>query len=233
MRFSCAIKQYGIVLASQFSHQVGEVGVLLHLTNIDLADRQVFLLTDMNTQVGLMHRRDRVSTHNRMAVDPMNRMISFRQCVQVTEDTVTTQCRIARDDRDAFCPEGTCSQLNNMTDAAYSRRAVECGTDLVVNERWRQTLDRMENLGQHIIHLRVGQRTAVSGDSDSIESTHFGQQFRGRWSQEQCALEPSCRENLQRIGRTSEIISIKYQGKIGSLVGVHELRASEFLQGGG
>ena len=163
-------------------------------------------------QVGLVHRRDRMCAHRRMAVDAEDRAAGLGCGEQIAEQAVAAEVRLAADDRhEAVGDEAAGRHATAAPMLPTSGELSKVEQHLVVHDGRARARRRSARPGSSSAAIACGRErarrrrrcpTQSSGPAASSIPAR-------RHAQEQQRAQPGARRGGQRVGRAGEVVAVE------------------------
>ena len=176
------------------------------LEHVDEFDAARGLRREVAGEVGLGHRRDRVTRHGRVAVEPVAHTVCRRE--QVAEQLVAAQARRADDHRRPRAAHQRNADVDGTADRAGGGRRVEGGADLVMQDRRVQRGQARERRWQLARHPLRAAAARLARQADAGQLGKARQPRRSGRAQEQHGRHTGGGEGFHCVGGTDEVVTV-------------------------
>ena len=178
----------------------------------------------MDAQIRLGHRRDGMTAHRRMAVQPIGRPADRGE--QVAENLIAVDGRRGDDERRPGAGEDRGRDVVGMPDRAGLGRGIERRADLVLRDRRLQAAQEGENGRQFPVHPCGVFGARHAGDADAAVSRETGELCRRRHVQEQNGRHPAERQGFHDGCGAGEVVAVPGDDRIAAERVGHQAKVS-------
>ncbi len=160
----------------------------------------------MNGKIRLVHRRDGMTAHDRVAVDAENAPLIGSK--EIAEGRIALELRRADDDRHQLLFEDLFADLDRLADIADLGRGIECRADLVVADIRPQAFQPLEGRGKMFLHPGRALAAARSGNADGAAISETVEQCLIGNAEEEHGRDAIAGERFHHIGGAGEIVAV-------------------------